>query len=130
MNWGGGADENKMSSYLIHKDAHEICLRVGPEIATRIGYRLEPPDEFCPEPSLGLFSLRTAPAYRRRGFATCLLHEVAAYAKEQGINYLILNVRHDNIPARKLYQKLGFKMVGVCKVPHISVLSWQVGNTE
>lgn len=49
------------------------------------------------------------PAYRGRGAAFHLLSHVIAAAKKQNLNRLELNALNSNYPARKMYEKLGFK---------------------
>ena len=45
---------------------------------------------------------------RRRGLGRAAIEAVEAVAREQGIVALELNVFGDNIPARSLYEQLGF----------------------
>lgn len=47
--------------------------------------------------------------YRKMGIATKLVTEVFKYCKEHRTTYMMLEVRVTNIPAQKLYSKLGFK---------------------
>lgn len=52
------------------------------------------------------------PEYRRRGIAEAML----LYAlKDVGASTAFLDVRESNLPAVKLYEKLGFKSMGVRK---------------
>ena len=48
-------------------------------------------------------------AYRKMGIATKLVNEVFKLCKELETSYMMLEVRVTNIPAQKLYSKLGFK---------------------
>jgi ribosomal-protein-alanine acetyltransferase len=54
-------------------------------------------------------------AYRRKGIAQKILHEIEAIFKERGIKEIKLEVREDNVAALNLYQKLGYKKVGKLK---------------
>lgn len=47
--------------------------------------------------------------YRNKGIATQLVNELFKYCKEHETTYVMLEVRISNIPAQKLYTKLGFK---------------------
>lgn len=53
--------------------------------------------------------------YRGRGLAEELLRAVICEGNEKGIKDFTLEVRVSNIPAIKLYEKLGFKSVGIRK---------------
>ena len=52
------------------------------------------------------------PAYRRKGIAQKMLHEIETTFKEVGIKECRLEVREDNVAASNLYQKLGYRKVG------------------
>ena len=47
--------------------------------------------------------------YRRMGIATKLVNELFKHCKSHKTSYIMLEVRVSNIPAQKLYSKLGFK---------------------
>jgi ribosomal protein S18 acetylase RimI-like enzyme len=48
------------------------------------------------------------PAYRRQGIGEALLRACIAKAKVKGITRIELEARADNVPAIRLYEKLGF----------------------
>lgn len=52
------------------------------------------------------------PSYRRKGIASKLVKELINYCNENGISYMLLEVRTNNFPAQKLYEKFGFKSDG------------------
>ena len=52
------------------------------------------------------------PEYRRRGVATALLHALDAYAKENGMASISLEVRQSNEAAQRLYSRFDFETVG------------------
>jgi GNAT superfamily N-acetyltransferase len=58
----------------------------------------------------GIFSMRTARAFRRRGLGTRLLRALARFAHDSGAARLYLQVEDDS-PARALYLRLGFEPV-------------------
>ena len=60
-----------------------------------------------------VITLAVLPEYRRQGMALKLMETVLGYAEREGVNCLFLEVRVSNIPARTLYEKLGFRTVGL-----------------
>lgn len=64
---------------------------------------------------LHLLSLAVHPDFRRRGLARLLLSKVLEESKRLGAVHAILEVRVTNLAARELYEKAGFKMVGLRK---------------
>ena len=53
------------------------------------------------------------PAYRQKGYAEYLLRTVMALALAEGVQRMTLEVRESNLPAQRLYEKLGFQPVGL-----------------
>lgn len=53
--------------------------------------------------------------YRRNGVASKLVEELLKYCNEHGISYVLLEVRLNNFPAQKLYEKYGFHSDGIRK---------------
>jgi len=47
------------------------------------------------------------------GIGTAMLHSLVEHARENGVTVLELTVRKDNVHAIELYQKLGFRQIGV-----------------
>ena len=52
---------------------------------------------------------------KKKGIATLLLQEIFAFAKENNIQKIMLEVRSSNLPAQKLYEKHGFKQIAIRK---------------
>ncbi|MBE7011781.1 MAG: ribosomal-protein-alanine N-acetyltransferase [Ruminococcaceae bacterium] len=52
--------------------------------------------------------IATHPDFRRMGIGEGILDELIKYCKENKITKINLEVRESNIPAQKLYEKLGF----------------------
>lgn len=50
--------------------------------------------------------------YRQNGVAEALISELKNRAEQLKLSFLTLEVRKSNIPARKLYEKCGFRDVG------------------
>jgi [ribosomal protein S18]-alanine N-acetyltransferase len=59
-----------------------------------------------------LENIVVSPAYRRRSVATRLLTAFLERARETESHVVFLEVRESNHPARKLYQKVGFRETG------------------
>jgi ribosomal-protein-alanine acetyltransferase len=59
-----------------------------------------------------IVTLNIPPNYRKKGVATQLLQEIQLLLKQRGISECRLEVREDNHPAIKLYQKLGYQTMG------------------
>lgn len=53
--------------------------------------------------------------YRRKGYGSLILSRFFSLAPELGIKSFTLEVRESNLPARRLYEKAGFKLEGVRK---------------
>jgi GNAT superfamily N-acetyltransferase len=60
---------------------------------------------------IGLFDIVTATSVRGRGYGTQLLEAILAWGKEMGAEMAYLQVMDDNLPARRLYDKLGFSEI-------------------
>jgi ribosomal-protein-alanine N-acetyltransferase len=50
------------------------------------------------------------PTHRRRGIARALMERLFAYAREQKVRLLLLEVRRSNVAAISLYRSLGFSI--------------------
>ena len=51
--------------------------------------------------------------YRKQGIALLMLEHLLSEAKKKGIRHFTLEVRENNVPARALYEKLGFVCEGI-----------------
>lgn len=54
-------------------------------------------------------------SFRRQSFGSILLEQLIVLAEKENITSITLEVNSTNIPAQKLYEKLGFKRVGLRK---------------
>ena len=66
-------------------------------------------------PEADMMNLAVAPEARRQGIAEALVHALEAALREKETESLTLEVRVSNLPARTLYEKLGFEPVGLRK---------------
>ncbi len=62
-----------------------------------------------------LMNLTVHPDYRRHGIANMLFSNAREDLLRNGCRFLFLEVRISNIAAKKLYEKLNFKVVGTRK---------------
>ena len=62
--------------------------------------------------SADMMNLAVSPSFRRQGIGERLVNCLTEALKEKGVKTLLLEVRISNEPAKELYQKLGFEMVG------------------
>lgn len=59
-----------------------------------------------------ILTLAVRRSSRRQGLGTMLVRAAAAHARRLGSSRLFLEVAVDNLPATKLYERLGFREVG------------------
>ena len=62
-----------------------------------------------------LLNITVAPAHQRQGWARCLLDALVLWSRGQRAQWLWLEVRQSNQGARRVYERYGFKQVGVRK---------------
>jgi len=62
-----------------------------------------------------LFTLDVATKARRKGVGQKLLENLEQVLRKNGVKACLLEVRVDNIAARKLYQKLGYAEIKILK---------------
>ncbi len=55
------------------------------------------------------------PAYRGRGLGRLLMSTLMEYARVQGADTMVLEVRPSNVAALNLYRSLGFRQIGLRK---------------
>jgi ribosomal-protein-alanine N-acetyltransferase len=89
-----------------NKLAHYLVVRVGDEIAGFAGLWL-----MVDEAHVTTFAI--APAWRRNHLAERLLVAILDIALERRATEATLEVRLSNLPARRLYEKFGFRPVGI-----------------
>ncbi len=86
------------SSFFVAEDSGELIGYIGAYSVIDEGY---------------ITNIAVLPEHRRRGIAKRLLESLITEAKEKEMSFLTLEVRAGNMPAIRLYEKLGFERVGV-----------------
>lgn len=61
-------------------------------------------------PILVLYDLFVGPGGRRHGAGRALMEAAHAYAREAGVQRLVLSTAHDNLKAQSLYESLGYQL--------------------
>jgi len=64
---------------------------------------------------VGTLGIGIVPEFRGRGLGAQLLVTAIDVAWARGLTRIELSVREDNLPAKALYERLGFKLEGVLK---------------
>ena len=59
-----------------------------------------------------LFRIGILPVFRRKGLGKALISHFLKEAKKAGAKKIFLEVRESNLPARTLYEALGFHIIG------------------
>ena len=67
------------------------------------------------EHSIHIGNLAVKKYYRRKGIATRLIKKILKIAEEKHHTFVSLEVRRSNLPAIRLYEKMGFKLDRVIK---------------
>jgi len=89
--------ENELSCWLVALDGGTVAGYVGSQTV------LDETD---------MMNIAVHPGYRRRGVGEALVSELITRLKARGSRRLTLEVRASNVPAQKLYEKLGFAQAG------------------
>jgi ribosomal-protein-alanine N-acetyltransferase len=58
-----------------------------------------------------IHTLTVLPAFRRRGIATEILHQLEEWASSKGITSFMLEMREGNVQAQPLYEKHGYSVI-------------------
>lgn len=59
-----------------------------------------------------LFSFRLKPDYRNHGLGSYMLDFVESYLVRRGFDTLRINVARDNVQARRMYERHGYRVIG------------------
>ena len=69
----------------------------------------------CTGEEADITNVCTAPEARGKGVATDMLAALMDAGRARGVTEFFLEVRESNVPARRLYTKLGFEEIGLRK---------------
>ena len=92
--------DNRLSCWLVALDGDTVIGYVGSQ--TVLG-------------ETDMMNIAVHPDYRNKGIATDLIEGLIETLTKQGSHSLMLEVRATNEPAKNLYNKLGFEVVGIRK---------------
>ena len=90
--------ENSLAKYFVAEEDGKLIGYIG---------------VWCVQDEGQITNIAVLPEYRRRGVASKLLEHLASEC--EGLSRLVLEVRESNIGALALYEKYGFKKVGMRK---------------
>ncbi len=97
--------ENSVRSELSNPLSLWLVAEEGDKVIGYVGSQSVPPEA-------DVMNLAVAPDYQKKGIGRKLMTELIAELHSRGMNALFLEVRVGNLPARSLYQSLGFVEVG------------------
>ena len=92
--------DNRLSAWFVALDGDSVAGYIGSQSV------LDEAD---------MMNVAVHPDYRRQGIGEKLVLALAQALTEKGIRGLMLEVRESNVPAIALYEKLGFRQVGLRK---------------
>jgi ribosomal-protein-alanine N-acetyltransferase len=107
-NFSDAWSENMLTDGLKNRSAVTFVFESGGAVVSYISWL-----ELCGEGEL--LRVATEQKNKRKGCADTLLEYSLNYLKKRGIDSLFLEVRFDNFPAKKLYEKYGFRKISVRK---------------
>jgi len=67
------------------------------------------------EKKIQISNIAVSPDFRMMGIAEAVIRQVIVQIKREGAEFVLLEVRPSNYAARSLYNKLGFKVLGIRK---------------
>ena len=97
--------ERSIASELDNKLAFWLVATEGEQVAGYIGSQTVMDET-------DMMNVAVHPDFRRQGIAEGLINALVEQLQKMGSHCLTLEVRASNIPAQKLYEKLGFAQVG------------------
>ena len=75
-----------------------------------------------------LAGLETAPAYRRKGYATALVHEVLSWLARKGPVKVYSHIQHRNAPSLEVHRRCGFRKISDYSVLLDGTVSADIGT--
>ena len=77
-----------------------------------------------------LLNIAVAPAYQRQGWASLMLDALAIWARGEGAQWLWLEVRLSNVRAKAVYERYGFREVGLRRNYYPAGVTGQLGASK
>ena len=105
-----GAEWHKDQRAIVPALAGAPCFRVAELDGRAVGYTFA--TSHYGGRLIHLVRIAVLPAYQGKGIGARLLSEVVAYARGADADVLTLNTQADNLPARRLYERFGFRRTG------------------
>jgi ribosomal-protein-alanine N-acetyltransferase len=99
----------QIAYFLEASNAVSLVAKVGGEIT---GFIIGLIEHWCGSRIGHIYTVDVALNYRRMGVGLRLLEEIEKIFMEKGVETCFLEVRTDNIAARRLYQKQGYTELG------------------
>ena len=97
--------ENSVAGELMNQLAHWLVAVDGDRVAGYVGSQTVMDET-------DMMNIAVHPDYRRQGVAEALVQTLVSDLKARGSRCLTLEVRASNVPAQRLYEKLGFSQIG------------------
>jgi [ribosomal protein S18]-alanine N-acetyltransferase len=89
----------------------EVVFPRRPDGRVLLGYLIAMPGV----QEMHLLNITVAPAHQRQGWGCLLLDALVLWSRGQGAQWLWLEVRAGNAAARRMYERYGFRQVGLRK---------------
>lgn len=105
-----GEERRYLRAIRRYRDAAVFVAQTGDEIVGRLSVGRDPHPASRHVADLGLM---VAAAARRRGIGRALLEQAVSWARDVGVRKLELHVFPHNVPAIRLYEKLGYEREGL-----------------
>ena len=100
--------ENAFKDSLSNPYSHFKVWEEGGKVAGYIGF-------YALSGEGSITNVAVHPDFRKKGIGEALVKEIVALGKSLCLEYITLEVRVSNTPAKKLYSKCGFEEVGLRK---------------
>ena len=94
----------QLSGYLESKHAFQILAKEGTDF---VGYLAAA--ETLWSNHLTIIEVFIAPAFQGKGVGTMLVERAIAFAKQEKLRGMVVQTERENIPAQKLYGRIGFR---------------------
>ena len=89
-------------------NTHAVAVMIDGRLAAYGGCEFVPPEA-------NIVNIATHPDFRRRGCASAVIDALEEFLSSKDVDSIFLEVRVSNMPARTLYERHGFRTVGVRK---------------